>query len=296
MKKIITLIFTVVMILTATAQEYTKEEKYAMKDAVTYAESIAFVFADQNTGILKSALRTTLLTNPAFVFYTGNGFDARVEIQRAFDKILVPFSASDKVRCIELFDKKAYVTYAGDYVFLVPQKSSAIETLKTGAKKYEVETLVLNFRLGKYYTIDSRIDAEKNVVVDFSIKETDTNAYVAYQEANPNRFDGVWSSSEGKRKTTFSFDGKKMKFQEQNSKTVYIAEGSIMYNENTIIFTTEKAVEKGKAVKNANDMPYIWYYTLTDNVLHLKEGRTGRNVLENKFKWLSTVRPKLIKE
>jgi hypothetical protein len=136
-------------------------------------------------------------------------------------------------------------------------------------------------------------------VIDFFIKESETDAYVAYQEANSNRFDGIWSAIDGKRKTTFSFDGKKIKFEEQNGRNVFFAEGTIMYNEYTIIFTLEKATVNGKEVKKADiDTPYIWYYTLTDNVLHLKEGRTVffNNRFENKLKWLSSVRPKLMKE
>jgi hypothetical protein len=292
-----TLIFAASIISAAMAQESSNEEKETMKEAITYAESVAFVFVDKNKGILKNMLNPKYMPNPAFVFYTGNGIDASVERwvligQNPWQYLRI----SDRMRCTHLFGGQAYITFAGSVLLSVPRKGSVVKFYSGGAKQYEVDTLTFNFELGKHYTIDSRVENE--VITEFSIKETDTNSYLAFQAANPNRFDGTWSSNEGKDKITFSFDGKKMKFEKKSGKKVYLAEGSIMFNENTIIFFTEKVIQYEKEIKNYSniDTPYIWYYTLNNNVLHFIEGRTIRHITENNLKWLSTVRSKLIKE
>lgn len=105
--------------------------------------------------------------------------------------------------------------------------------------------------------------------------------YLSYQEANPNRLNGTWKG-EGKRLLTtflnqYSFDGSRMKFEGESKKPkqTFVVEGEMMYNENTIIFFPERAIHKGKEVKNFNKRAdramYIWYYTLADNELQLEE-------------------------
>ncbi len=82
-----------------------------------------------------------------------------------------------------------------------------------------------------------------------------------------------------------------MKFEGNTTKIpkhAYVAEGSIMYNENTIIFIPEKATHDGKEVKNFSDVPYVWYYTLTGNELHLEEGRPFNLGWENTGKFNKT--------
>ena len=69
----------------------------------------------------------------------------------------------------------------------------------------------------------------------------------------------------------------------------FIAEGRLLYNENIIIMFPEKATANGKEVENFNSEPkYIWYYTLTDGVLHIEGGRTfnkGGRIWENTGKF-----------
>lgn len=67
-------------------------------------------------------------------------------------------------------------------------------------------------------------------------------------------------------------------------------EGRLLYNDNTIVLIFEKATVNGKEEKNyairaKTDDPYfIWYYTLTDGVLHLESNRkfqSGIRMWEN---------------
>jgi len=100
-------------------------------------------------------------------------------------------------------------------------------------------------------------------------------------EADPNRFDGTWKGEKKRLMNTFfmqyTIAGNRMVFEGKSKSAgmkTFVAEGSIMYNENTIIFIPEKANIDGKEVKNfSKEKPYIWYYTLTDNELHLEGGR-----------------------
>jgi hypothetical protein len=278
MKKLFfTLIFTTAMISMLTAQK----ENAAVKEAIAYAGNVAFVHTDKNTGVLKNMLNPKLIEHPSFVFYMGNGEDARIKLNTAFGKDYYE-SLGFRMRNTNLYDGKAYVAFAGTYVLLVPRKGSVIEMTPGGIKKVELDTLTFNFEEGKYYTIESRVDNETNLIVDFSIKETDIEPYLAYQAANPDRLDGTWSGEGKYLWTTFlnqySFDGNSMKFEgeSKNPKQTFVVEGKMMYNENTIIFFPERASHKGKEIKNFNSradrMVYIWYYTLTDNELHIEAG------------------------
>jgi hypothetical protein len=266
-KLLLTLFFTVAMVSTATAKETSNEAQ----EATIHAESIAYVLTDKSTGIMKR------FSNPssAFVFYKSKAIDAIVKERGS----LVPFSISYTCRTqdTELFCGKAYVASAGAYDFIVPKKGSAIETRGNGElRSYETESLIFNFEEGKHYTIDSRIDRKNKVVIDFSIKETESDAYLAYQEANPSRLRGTWSGLEKRRTTAISIDGEKMTLEVHVSRprSRFIAEGRVYFNSNTIIFFLEKAVNNGKRVTNISyKSPYIWYYTLTDNVLSLEDCR-----------------------
>ena len=280
-KYLLTLIFSAAMISAATAQKSSNEENAAIQDAISYAGSVAFVHTDKNTGVLKNMLNPKYIERPAFVFYTGNGEDARIKLYKAFGKDYYElFRVSNRMRNTSMYGGRAYVTFAGTCTLLVPRNGSIVEVTSGGLKKVEVDTLTFNFEEGKYYTIDSRIDKENKI--EFSIKETDITPYLVYQTANPNRLDGTWSG-EGKRLLTtflnqYSFDGSRMKFEgeSKNPKQTFVVEGKIMYNENTIIFFPESAKHKGKEVKNFNNRAdrtaYIWHYTLTDNELHIEEG------------------------
>ena len=274
-KYLLTLIFTAAMIPVVTAQK---------TDALTYAESVAFALADKNTGALKNALNPKQIERPAFVFYTGDvitGLDASVELWTPFGKKpWVVFHTTDRMRKTNMFDNRAFVTFAGPCNLLLPRNGSIVEVNISGARKYEVDTVTFNFEEGKYYTINNRVDKENKI--EFSIKETDIAPYLAYQKAHPNRLDGRWSGEEKRLLTTFLIqyyiDGNRMKFEgeSKNPKQTLVVEGKMMYNENTIIFFPESASQKGEEIKNFNGradrLAYVWYYTLTNNELHIEEG------------------------
>ncbi len=287
-KFLFTVIFATTIISAAMAQKTSKEEKAAIQDAVSYAGSVAFVYANTNAGVLKNMLNPKFMERPVFISYTsdGTGLDASIELPAPFGKkSWFILRNCDRMRSTNLYDGQAYVTFAGTYVLLVPRNGSIVEVTKTGSKKFDVDSLTFTFEERKYYSIDSRVDKENKI--EFSIKETDATAYSAYQDANPNRFDGTWSGEKKALRNIYlnqySFDGNKMKFEGSTKlpKHTYIAEGSIMYNENTIIFIPEKASRDGKEVKDFNDAPYVWYYTLTGNELNLEEGRQFNSGWEN---------------
>ena len=277
-KYLFSLIFAATMISAAIVQK----KQTAIEKAIIYAQNVAFVHTKINTeGFL---VRTTLgsIEHPAYVFYAGDetGLDAAIEIKEPFRKeYWGRFRVSNRMHSANLFGGKAYITYSGSYILLVPRNGSIAEKTDYGIK-FEVDTLVFNFEEGKFYTIDGRVDEENKI--DFSIKETDITPYLAYQTANPNRLDGTWSG-EGKRLLTtflnqYYFDGSRLKFagESKKPKQTFVVEGKIMYNENTIIFFPESARHKGKEVKNFNSRAdravYIWHYTFTNNELHIEEG------------------------
>lgn len=256
-KYLFTLIFAATVISAATAQKTSKED---IEDAITYARNVAFV--------LKAKPQDS--TKLAFISYAGNSADTGIEPKRASYKAfgktyLEPFRLTS--------------IQAGPFVLFVPRSGSIVEKTASGIR-YETDTLTFNFEIGKYYTIDSRVDKENKI--EFSIKETDIMPYLSYQTANPNRLEGTWIG-EGKRLLNtfinkYHFDSNIMEF-EGDSKTpnpTFVVKGKFMYNENTIIFFPENAYHKGKEVKNFNNRAdrsmYIWYYTLINNELHIEEG------------------------
>jgi hypothetical protein len=282
-KLLLTFLFAAAMISTAMAQKTSKEEKAVIEKALSYAESIAFVYTKFNTnGFSKATLRAALKNSGplAYIFYIRDesNLDALIEHKEPFvKKRWAPLYTT--LLGDDLYGRMSCAIGAGTHVLLVPQKGAIMEK-KNGVIEYEIDTLVFNFEEGKHYTINGSIDKDKRI--DFSIKETDTAAYSAYQKANPNRLNGTWSG-EIKRLATnssnqYSFNGNRMKFEGDSkySKQTFAVEGSIMYNENTIIFFPEKAAVKGKEVENFNSRQdrtvYIWYYTLADNELHLENG------------------------
>ena len=280
-KYLFAFIFAATIISAATAQESSKESNAAIQDAINYAESVAFVHTDKNTGVFKSMLNPKNIEHPAFVFYMGNGEDALIKLNTVFGKDYYElFHNSNRMRNTNLYGGRAYITFAGTCTLLVPRNGSIVEANTSGTKRFEVDTLTFNFEEGKYYTIDSRTDKENKI--KFSIKETDTTPYLAYQTANPNRLNGTWSGKGKRLLTTFLnqyyFNGSRMKFEgeSKNPKQTFVAEGEIMYNENTIIFFPKSAGRKGKEVEDFNSradrLIYIWYYTLTGNELHIEEG------------------------
>ena len=257
-KFLFTLIFAVAMISAAMAQRSSDEKNAAVKEAITYAENVAFVLADKVQN-----------ENFTYIFLTGYG-----SVYREYnDPIFKSAKAWQPLQKENALGAKAY--FLG-----VLRKGGAVKGYTTGGVALELDTLTFNFEPGKYYTVDSRGD--NDLVTDFSIKETDITPYLAYQTANPNRLNGTWNG-EGKRLLTtflnqYHFDGNRMRFEgeSKNPKQTFVVEGKVMYNENTIIFFPERADHKGKEVKNFNSRAdravYIWYYTLIDNELHIEVG------------------------
>ena len=78
----LTLIFAAAIISAITAQRSPNGENASIQDAIIYAKSVTFVFADKNTGALKNALNSKMIEHPAFVSYIddGTGLDAKVEM------------------------------------------------------------------------------------------------------------------------------------------------------------------------------------------------------------------------
>jgi hypothetical protein len=149
--------------------------------------------------------------------------------------------------------------------------------------------LVIVVESGKYYKIGVT-DGDKSRYKSFIEPLTDPELllqaqnkmeeykkYFLFQEVHPNRFDGKWSGEGSKLMHKFvnqySFNGNKVKFEGvRRPKWTYFTEGSIIYNENTIIFFPEITKFNRKEI-GYNKTPYIWYYTITDNELHLEEGK-----------------------
>lgn len=162
-------------------------------------------------------------------------------------------------------------------------------------------SVLCEFEEGKCYRITFSRDAQ-NVYTDFE-QITDTLAqngmarykanierlraqqkeYFAFQEANPNHLDGVWSGEKKRMMNTFliryTIEGNRMLFEVKNKliKSPFTVEGQMLYNENTIVLIPEKATANGKAVENFDRNPkHVWYYTLINGVLHLEGGLMWR--------------------
>lgn len=255
MKKLITFIYAALVFSVAVSQEYSK------KDAVINAENVAYIFANK-----------AQIENSASLFLTGNGL-----VYREY----YPDPIFKKIKAWHPIIKRVTLE-PKTHVLGVCGNNGKVFGSTVGGVRLQLDTLAFNFEPGKYYKVDSRVD-KKGVVTSFTVEETDiTTPYVAYQTANPNRLDGVWSG-DGKYLMTsylnkYYFDGSRLKFEgkKKNQKHTFVVEGKLMYNENTIIFFPEIAFLKGKEVKNFNKradrVVYIWYYTLTDNELKIEEG------------------------
>ena len=286
MKKLNLLLVVLLICASGYAQKPSQEEKAAIEEAITYARSIASVYVPK---------RWPSMENPTFVsyIYTGRGniLDAFIEERDSTN----PFSKKLGLIKFKFSQgmlggyRDSYERTAGAYVLKVPRNGSIIEKTKKG-EEFPIDTITFNFEAGKHYTINGGIDKDNKI--EFSIKETDTTAYLEYQKANPNRFDGTWSSEKkGKgvkevSSNQYFFDGNKMKFEGKTtgfsigSKKTYSTEGRIMYNENTIIFFPEKAAFNGKELKDTKSYTgntayyistaYVWYYTLSNNELKIE--------------------------
>ncbi|MDR0560158.1 MAG: hypothetical protein LBG92_08295 [Prevotellaceae bacterium] len=154
------------------------------------------------------------------------------------------------------------------------------------------------FEAGKYYTFNyekyrkgflkndsivvSLVELTDRKIIDDTqrkFEETQKNKekkleYLAYMEANPNRLDGTWSCEKKRMLNNFfmeyTIEGDKMKFYGKN-KTIgkeFTIEGRIFYNENILILIPDEAYNK-----SYNKSKFVWYYTLTNGVLHIEGGK-----------------------
>ena len=109
--------------------------------------------------------------------------------------------------------------------------------------------------------------------------------FLAFQEANPNHLDGIWKGEKKRAMNTFfmqyTIDGDKIMFEGKSKHAgmkPFVAEGTMFYSENIIIFFPEKAYNKSVEVENFSKQPkYVWYYTKTNDELILEGGRLFDN-------------------
>ncbi len=284
--KLKTLLFTGIFVCiagAAVAQHSKAERKAAIEEALGYAETVAFTYTDWGAKFTKNYLRNNSLSQQrAFVFYTGDASGLDVSVEQREPLIgtrWVRFASSRVMGHIGLFGGD-YVIIAGSYDLLVPRNGGNAEKTKNGIT-FDVDTLTFNFEAGKYYTIDRRVNEDNKI--EFSIGETSPADYSAFQRENPGHIDGTWS---GEKRTLnsintcsmqYNIEGNRMVFEGKNGKKPFVAEGRIMYNENTIIFIPEKGVANGKEIEDFDRQPpYSWYYTLGDGLL-LLEGTKKMN-------------------
>lgn len=267
-----------------------KEERaVAMADAMDYAKSIAFTYMD-----VAAAFPRLSADSMAYLSYTGGaeggrmGADAMIKQHDPGPKWMgggtkyVYFEHSNKMvgRLGEALNYFAMIP--GRYALKVPRNGSTAEKTKKGIS-IELDSLEFTFEAGKFYTIHNMITPD--LKVEFSIEETDREAYQAFQRANPDHLAGTWTViGNGRRSWTnrslkdavkdrfmqYTIEGDRMKFETKLGKREFTAEGCIIYNENSIIFFPQRAMLNGNEVKDfSTHAPYMWYYTLTDGVLRL---------------------------
>ncbi len=272
----------------AMGQKKTAEEKLARDQAIAYAGSIALSLTD-------TALLECLYHSPAYFYYTGDFITVRplIEERELFLKVWKPLHFSTKaIKMSDVFGERAFAVPSGKYPLLVPRNgSTATELYKGGTVEIVMDSLVFHFKKGKFYTIDGEIT--KDDIVNFSIEETDTAAYLSYRKAHPELFEGVW---QGEKKSLsekivirYTFSGGRVRIESNTSgipKRSYEAEGRFIYNENTLIFFPEKVRFNNKSVNKAYDLlPWIWYYTKNGDALQVDNNRrkleTRRIVWQN---------------
>ena len=169
-------------------------------------------------------------------------------------------------------------------------------------------TLLIAVESGKYYRVGN-VEGTKNHYEAFIEPLTDAEAlvqgqdsivthkanieelkkklkeFLAFREANPNHLDGIWKGEKKRAMNTFfmqyTIDGDKIMFEGKSKHAgmrPFVAEGSLLYSENIIIFFPEKAYNKGVEVENfSKQSRYVWYYTKTNDELILEGGRLFDN-------------------
>jgi hypothetical protein len=161
------------------------------------------------------------------------------------------------------------------------------------SRGYSDVLIRFTFKAGKSYrlkyNIDEAQDSSSKDTIRFFVAEDDNahndltklKAYQAYQKANPNRLQGTWIGEKKRLLNTFYmryvFDGRKIIFEGKNKHAgmrPFVAEGRLVFNENTIILIPEQAHENGEEAKNFEKEPiYIWRYSLLGDLLQIEGGR-----------------------
>jgi hypothetical protein len=181
--------------------------------------------------------------------------------------------------------------------------------LLAGSRKYKAAGIVFEadeqggISTKKNGTVSLTFFIPDNVKVEslkFVLPEQELlSEYIAFQKANPNYLDGIWSGEKKRALNTFSMQytisGNKMLFEgkSKHANRSFTAEGQMYYNENTIILIPGKATVNGKEIENFSKQPkYIWHYTVTGNALRLEGGRLfskGGLIWENTGEFHKTI-------
>ena len=164
----------------------------------------------------------------------------------------------------------------------------------------QIIPLEFNFVADKYYYLDYEI-VGKNILSTGSIRffiteitdinqstdiqekariarveAQDRSEWVSYPKSNPYRFEGTWKGRirhvTGTYDNQYIFAEDKMTFESKKGGKPYIMEGRVSFNENTIVFVSEKITANGKEAGIQQRQTFVWYYTLIDGVLRLEGG------------------------
>jgi len=181
-----------------------------------------------------------------------------------------------------------------------------VQYISGKGEQTKIIPLVFDFEIDKYYYLDYEI-VGKNIlspgsvrffiteIIDINqrtdiqekvriarVESQDRNEFVSYPKSNPYRFEGTWKGIT-KRMTRaydnqYVFSEDKMTFElKSKGMKPYVMEGHVSYNENALVFISEKITINGKVVPNLQQQQtFIWYYTLTDGVLRLEGGSLTR--------------------
>lgn len=116
--------------------------------------------------------------------------------------------------------------------------------------------------------------------------EEEQNKFLSYQAQNPKRLEGKWKGEKKKMMNAYfmeyNFSGDKLRFESKFksfNNGLFTVEGTIIYNENTLIFFPKQAFYKDKKLEelSVGQSYYIWYYSIDGEVLHLEGGKNFKN-------------------
>jgi hypothetical protein len=254
--------------LTTVAGAQKSKPNTAAKEAIDYAVSMNL---SGNPG------RTKGVDEPAYVYLNPSVHLVETSQVKMYPNHMFPASI------------KQFVVKAGMASFRVKYE--------TMYEKSDEADVVFHFEEGKIYLLSRRIKTVNKL--DFFIEEvTDPEKieyamrqmkiydrenirareakYLEYSEAHPARLDGVWT---GKKKSRydpgmkFTINGDRITYEgARTANDIFIAEGRLFYNGNTMIMIPQRATRKGKEITDFNrEADYVWYYKMEDGQLNLLE-------------------------